>query len=349
MADAALQGSAAPVAWPQARLHTILRFAAGTAGPFVICEAMGWYPSFLAPLLAGVLLANLPIAPPFKLGLALVLIEAAGAYGAYILTSLLHVTPTILFVAIAIIILLSFANLARGRGFLPLLLVLVSFSTVPIVTMMAPQQAGALPFAFARGMLIAVVAVWVTHAIWPKVAPPAPKPSQSAFEYPVAMALTGVAIVLPLMLVYLMYGLTNALPVLITTVVLVINFDPKRSAIQGMAMMIGNFFGGMIALLSYALMVLAPSLTTLGLISFLIALAFAVPIERGGPAGAVGLITFNQAMVLFSLSLAPGGSSSGLWLTRLIEFGIACTFAVGMMTLLFPRLRRLERTPSQTG
>ena len=41
-----------------AQLHTILRFAVGTAGAFVICEAMGWYPSFLAPLLAGVLLAN---------------------------------------------------------------------------------------------------------------------------------------------------------------------------------------------------------------------------------------------------------------------------------------------------
>jgi hypothetical protein len=158
---------------------------------------------------------------------------------------------------------------------------------------------------------------------------------------PVALALTGVAIVLPLMLLYLMYGITDALPVLITTVVLVINFDPQRSALQGLAMMIGNFVGGMVALLSQLMLQPAPSLAALALIAFLVALLFADRIARGGPAAAVGLITFNQAMVLFSLSLTPGGSSAGLWLTRLIQFAIACTFAVGMMSLLFPRLKSL--------
>ena len=72
------------------------------------------------------------------------------------------------------------------------------------------------------------------------------------------MAVTGVAIVLPLMLLYLMYGITDALPVLITTVVLVINFDPKRSAMQGVAMMLGNFIGGMAAFACYALLQIAP-------------------------------------------------------------------------------------------
>jgi hypothetical protein len=327
----------------QARLHTIIRFAAGTTGAFVLCEAMGWYPSFLAPLLAGVLLASLPVAPPLKLGVALVVIFAAGAYFAYILTSLLHETPAVLFGTIGLILLLCFANLAQGRGFLPILLVLIAFSTIPIVTMIAPQQAGALPYAFMRGMAVAVSSVWVVHLLWSRLPPPAPPASQPASELPIAKALTGVAIVLPLMLVYLMYGVTDALPVLITTVVLVINFDPKRSAMQGMAMMIGNFIGGLVALLSYALLQVAPSLAVLALITFLVALPFAVRIEKGGPGGSVGLVTFNQAIVLFSLSLAPGGSSPGLWITRLVQFGIACTFAVGMMSLLFPLLDSVVR------
>jgi Protein of unknown function (DUF2955)/Fusaric acid resistance protein-like len=325
-----------------ARLHTILRFAAGTAGAFAVSEAMGWYPSFLAPLLAGVLLANLPVAPPLKVGVILILVQAIGAYGAYMLTALLHETPAILFGGIGLILLISFANLAQGRGFLPILLMLISFSTVPIVTMMAPQDASAFSFALTRGMVVAMAAVWLAHTAWPKIAPPAAPPSQSALESHFALAITGVAIVLPLMLVYLMYGITDALPVLITTVVLVINFDPKRGAMQAMAMMIGNFIGGLVALLSFALLQIAPSLGVLALIAFLIALPFAIRIERGGPGGAVALITFNQAMVMFSLSLAPGGSSPTLWTTRLFQFGIACTFAVGMMSLLFPQLKSLD-------
>ena len=98
----------------EARTHTLLRFAAGTTGAFIVCEAMGWYPSFLAPLLAGVLLANLPTALPFKAGVVLVLVQSLGAYAAFILTSLLHETPTVLFGAVAIILLLCFSNLARG-------------------------------------------------------------------------------------------------------------------------------------------------------------------------------------------------------------------------------------------
>jgi hypothetical protein len=89
------------------------------------------------------------------------------------------------------------------------------------------------------------------------------------------------------------------------------------------------------------LLQIGPSLIVLALISFLIAVVFAIPIERGGPAGAVGLITFNQAMVLFSLSLASGGG--GLWLTRVFQFGLACTFAIGMMSLLFPLLQSVRQ------
>lgn len=344
MAEAAAQpvGASFDAAAP-ARLHTILRFAAGTTGAFVLSETVGWYPTFLAPLLAGVLLANLPKSPPFKVGLVLVLAQSIGAYSAYMLTVLLHHAPVVLFGTIALILLICFANLAHGRGFLPILLFLIAYASVPIVTMMAPQQAGGLAFAFMRGMVVAVITVWLAHAIWPKTSPPAAPPAQAVFDFPVATALTGVAIVLPLMLVFLMYGLTDALPVLITTVVLVINFDPSKSTMQGVAMMIGNFVGGLVAVISYALLQVAPSLATLAIITFLVALAFAVRVERGGPGGAIGLITFNQAIVLFSLSLMPGGSSNGLWLTRLVQFGIACLFAIGMMSMLWPRLRRLER------
>jgi hypothetical protein len=159
------------------------------------------------------------------------------------------------------------------------------------------------------------------------------------------MAVAGTAIVMPLMLVYLMYGITDALPVLITTVVLVINFDPRRGATQGLAMMIGNFLGGIIAIVAFTLQQAAPNLATLALIGFLMASLFASRIERGGPGGAVALITFNQATVMFSLALAPGGSDPGLWVTRLVQFGMACTFAIGMMTLCLPPAGRRRLAP----
>lgn len=319
-----------------AHAHAILRLGFGVTAAFVICEAIGWYPTFLAPILAAVLLASLPSALGGKAGIVLVIVQAAGAYAAFALSSLLGDVPFVLFGAIALIIFLSFAIIAGGRGFLPILLVLISFSTIPIVTLVTPEHAGVLPLAFTRGMAVAVMSVWVAHAIWPKVPPNVSPPAGGRADRPVALALLGSAIVLPLMLAYLMFGLTEALPVLITTVVLVVNFDRQRGAAQGLAMMTGNFVGGMIALCCYSMLQLAPSLTVLAVITLLMALMFAQRIDRGGPSGSVALITLNQSLVMFSLALVPGPSSAGLWASRLLQFGIACAFAIAMMYLLLP-------------
>jgi hypothetical protein len=320
-----------------AQAHTILRFAFGVTAAFVLSEAMGWYPSFLPPLLAATLLANLPTALPLKAGVALIVVQAVGAYGALALSMFLRDSPFVLFGAIGLIVFLSFATIAKGRGFLPILLVLVCFATIPIVTIASPQQAGALPFAFVRGMIVAVAIIWLSQLLWPKMRPPTQAATTPVFESPVARALAGTAIVLPPMLVYLMFGLTDALPVLITTVLLVLNFDRKRGVIQGLAMMFGVFIGGLIALVGYALLQIAPSLVALALISFIIAMLFARRIERGGAGAAVAVVTLNQALVMFSLSLVPGPSGPGVWASRLIQFAIACAFAIGMMVLLMPR------------
>ena len=112
----------------------MLRFAGGTTAAFVLCEVMGWYPSFLAPLFAGMLLANLPVALPPKIGLVLVVVEGLGAYSAYILTSSLVSTPVAVFGVVGLVLFTCFAGLAQGKAFLPLLLTLISFATIPILT-----------------------------------------------------------------------------------------------------------------------------------------------------------------------------------------------------------------------
>lgn len=312
-----------------------LRFAFGTASAFVLCEAMGWYPTFLAPVLVAVLLGSLPAALPLRAGLALIFVQSAGAATAFALSSMLRETPTVLFGTIGLIVFLSFAIIASGRAFLPTLLVLICFSTIPIVTLAAPQEAGALPVAFIRGMALAAVTVWLVQGIWPPAAKAEP-PSSVAKVEPARLALAGSAIVLPLMLVYLMFGITDALPVLITTIVLVVNFDPSRGAVQGLAMILANLIGGMVAILCHAAVDIAPSLFTLAGTAFLIGLAFGQRIARGGPLGPVALITFNQAVIMLSLGLIPGPSSTGLWVTRVLQFAIAYAFAVGLMYLMLP-------------
>jgi hypothetical protein len=66
-------------------------------------------------------------------------------------------------------------------------------------------------------------------------------------------------------------------------------------------------------------------------------------IVKGGIRGGNALLGYNAAMIIFGLALLKGPASSGTWGSRLVQFAIACTFAVGMMALLWPRKGR----PSQ--
>jgi hypothetical protein len=86
-----------------------------------------------------------------------------------------------------------------------------------------------------------------------------------------------------------------------------------------------------------------PTLVTLELATFAVATAFAVHISRGGVAGAVAGVTFNSTLIILSSALASNSTNSGLWLTRLFQFALACTFAIGMMSLVWTAKPDIQR------
>jgi len=318
-----------------ARVHAFLRFSIGITVAFILAEVMGWAPTFLAPVLFAVLVTSLPFSPPLKMGLSLVLVMAGAALVAFLLPSLLRGSPQVLVGAIALVVFLAFTLMAHGRAKLPATLLLLCISTIPVVVMIAPAQAGMFPVALVRAMAVAILTLWGVHAIWPQVVPPtAPRPA-APIDLRVKAALVGTAVVMPVMLVYLLFGLADALPVLVTVVLLVANFDPQQGAMQGLGMMIGNLLGGLIGLVAFFLLALAPSLVTLALITFLIASAFAIRVDKGGPGAAIALLTCNSSLIILSTAIANPSASSGVWLTRLLQFALACLFAIGMMSLVW--------------
>jgi hypothetical protein len=306
---------------------------------------MGWQPSALAPVLTGVLLANLPASPPLKTGIVLVVLMALSAWLAFFLTIWLGQTPHLLFAVIGLIIFLAFAGLAQGKGQLPLTLLLICMAVVPVVTLTVSQYAGVLPAMLVRGMALAVIFTWIGFAIWPLLPMKDPDPPAPPADYPVAAAVAGTAIVMPIVLVYLLFGLTDAIPVLLTTVLIVAKMEQERGSASGWAKLLGNFVGGFVAVAAFYLLKVAPSLASLALITFVIGMGFARQIAKGGVRGGNALLAYNATMVIFGLALLKGPANSGTWGARVVQFAIACTFAIGMMALLWPRLGARKRRP----
>ena len=322
-----------------ARLHFVLRFSFGTTAAFVTCEFMGWQPSALAPVLTGVLLASLPVSPPPKVGFALTVVMALSAWFSFFLTTYLSQTPQLLFGIIGLILFLIFAGLAQAKAQLPLTLLLICITVVPVITLTLSEFAGIFPGLLVRSMALAIIFTWIAYAIWPLPSPKSPDPPAAPSEAPAKAALIGTAIVLPLMLVYLLYGWTDAIPVLLTTALIVAKMEEERGAASAEAKLLGNFLAGFIAVAAYYLLAIAPSLATLALITFIIGFGFGLQIVKGGVRGGNALIAYNATMVILGLALLKGPSNSGTWGARVVQFTIACTFAVGMMRLLWPRAK----------
>jgi hypothetical protein len=245
------------------------------------------------------------------------------------------------------IVFFAFHAMARGRAKLPALLLLICVATIPVVATISPAQAVILPMAMIWSMVLAMLTIQIVYGLWPRTATPGPAPTAAPTAItPATLAALGTAIVVPLMTVYLMFGLTDALPVLVATVMLVANFDPARSRMHALGMVAGNLGGGLLGMLVHTALLITPTLPFLALLLFLVLSWFGKRIAAGGPSAAVALIACNAMLIILSSSIASGPASLSLWLTRLFQFVLASVFAVGMMNLIWRR--EPPATPADT-
>jgi hypothetical protein len=66
---------------------------------------------------------------------------------------------------------------------------------------------------------------------------------------------------------------------------------------------------------------------------------FGFQISKGGARGSNAELAFNATMVIFGIFVLKGDANAGAWYARMVQFFIGCSFAVGMMALLWPRLK----------
>jgi hypothetical protein len=326
-------------AWRDPTLQATLRFAVGVTAAFVLCESLQWTPSFLAPVLTAVLLTSLPMRPPLKMAIGLMVVMTVTSLFAFAIASLLRDMPIVLFGLISLCVFLAFYTMLNGRPPLPALLLLICLATIPVVVMIAPAQASILPMALIRSMAVALLTIWAVYLLWPLTPPPkaapAPPPGTTA---PVTMALGGVAVVMPLMLVYLLFGLADVLPVMIATVMLVVNFDLQRGRMHALGMIIGNFAGGLLGALLNTLLFTMPTLPFLSGLLFVLLLGFGQRVSAAGPAAGVALLACNAMLIILSTAISSESASLSLWLIRVLQFALAGAFAVGMMSLIWHRV-----------
>lgn len=322
-----------------ARAHAVMRLAFGVTFAFVVAELLQWTPTFLPPVFTAVFLTNIPVRPPPKVGFGFIILVSGSALIAVLLCAALRGAPVILFGITALIVFRALYALAQGAGVLGPLMLMICITAIPVVSLQSPYVGGQFAYALARASVVAVMVVWLAYLFWPKVAPPKPAAQPAALPPALALrsALLGTAIVAPLMLTYLMFGLAEALPAMIATVMIVSRLNLQGGRKQAVGLAVANFAGGVASLALILMLVLNPSLASFTLVLLAGSLIIGWRITRGDPKAALVVVAFNACLIVFSSSIGSDSGTFSIWLTRLMHFLFAGAFAVGMMALLWPR------------
>jgi Protein of unknown function (DUF2955) len=337
------QGGAAPVPIADmavlARHRRMLRLALGTTLSFVTAEMLDWELSFVITAFLVQFLTAPGRAPSLRQGIAIVLVLGLATGTAATLSGLLVDMPALFAIVLGLMLFLAFVLQRSGRSPAAATLILVGFGLIPVLAVQAPDQVPAVAYYLVRSGAVAVLWVWLLHALLPDpeaAMARAPAPERAAASSEVARAaLTDTAVLLPVLLVAMAFEVPAAL-VIVLTVTAVLRQNTMAGGQQvALGLLLGNLMGGLTAVVTYELLSAVPTLGFLTALLFLVSLSYACLIVGAtslAPLFVTALVTF---VIVLGMGVAPFLDEPGATLAiRLRNLAIACVYAFAALSLI---------------
>ena len=314
-----------------------LRIAGGIAVPFVVGEALGWDLPFIASILAVLMLAGNQPPPKPAVAIASVLGIAIAFFAAVVLTRISLPHPMVF---VSVLGLAVFGGLyAQLRSASPVwFFFLIAVTVTPLMAAHSEELASGVAGTMVAGMVVAILTVWLVHALWPQPAAgpasakSAPENARSAREA-LRIALAGTFIMIPLVL-FLLSNKSAALVVAVTalSILRTAGFAQGKRAVLGI--LLGNVIAGGVAIVAYFMIDTAGSLLMLAAVILAVGLFFGERMANGGQSAPLYAGACTATIVLLGLGLSPFNDASTAFATRVIYVVLASAYTLALLALL---------------
>ncbi|KQO92503.1 hypothetical protein ASF33_16320 [Methylobacterium sp. Leaf92] len=308
-------------------------------GCFALAEALEWDATFLAPLLAAQMLVKLQRPPSLRQGITMLVLIGLST-GVVLLTTAAFIRdPAVLVLALALVNYLAFYAHQRGAPDLATFLPQIAAVTLPVIAVLSPDGAGKFSAALLSAGLVALLAVWAAHAVFP--APSAADMGAAAGGQrtdPVAAArhaLLDTLVLLPVLAWFILDASEVAVVVLIVILTLLRQHDAGQGQRAALGLILGNLIGGLAAAFVYNLILLSNTLAFSVAVCLAASLMFASRIVTSGDRAPVYVIAFATFILLLGLGLTPlPGGSGEAFVSRLLNVLLASAYAIGALSLV---------------
>lgn len=248
--------------------------------------------------------------------------------------------PSVLIIALALLLYLSFYAHRRGAPELATLLLQISAVSLPVIAVLSPDGAGTFAATLAAAAAIALISVWAAFAAFPVPADAGAAPSAVAtrrVEPAMAArhAFLDTLVLIPVLAWFILDASEVAVVVLIVIVTLLRQHDPEQGQRAALGLILGNLIGGLAAAAVYNLLILNNTLLFFIAVCLAASLMFAGRIVTAGARAPIYSIAFATFILLLGLGLTPlPGGSGEAFVSRLLNVLLASAYAIGGLSLV---------------
>ncbi|MGI9342075.1 MAG: DUF2955 domain-containing protein [Gammaproteobacteria bacterium] len=331
----------------------ILRMAVGIALALAFSQAANWPASFIAPVLASVLLCLPAPAPTVKSCIAFVAVIVITMLLGLQLVPMLHNQPAAGVLLIILALFWCFYFGARGGSPLLTTFLLLGLSLVPVIGSESIDAAIAIIWGLALNAIAAFLFVWLAFALFPDAqAGPRPAPVKAEpppLEMARHSALRSLAITVPVLLWLLFSSDSSAYAIVLLKVATMgqqSSLADTRAAARDL--LLSTLIGGIAALIIWNVLQIWPTLLMYGLLFLLCGLVMGPKIFAGAgaaPRGSVwsyGLLTMMVILAPAAMDSAGGDAAGARFNDRIVMFALATFYAVAAI-YVFDRFWPAER------
>ena len=315
-----------------------LRFAFGVTFSCALAYGLNWPLAFLMPVFTAMLLA-MPLPKPSVSASFNNMMSTLKAFVLGLAFSLFFLQfPIAYLLMLALVLFHLYYYLNRGGSFWFTLMSMIAILVLPMIANSHEGLAISFSVGFVYSSWLTIAMIWLSHFVFPDPQfthfPVKPKYSSAYSEIAAKLALKSTLVAFPIAAVFITYGLSDFLLVMIFSAIFILKPDLSKGKEAGKNSLLSTILGGVFAWFFYWLIVAVPQFHFYLLLLFATSLFFGRHIFAGNNMSKYYSSGFIALLVIINSSMAADANFNAILFQRILLISGAIVYIISALKLL---------------
>lgn len=325
----------------------IIRFTVGLTLAVAIAFWFNWPLAFISAVFTAKFLGTNAPKIPFKALLGIFIVSVSAFCAGILVTRFLLPFPAVFILIMTLLIfLVSYWGYSGGNDFV-ITMLLVGFTLVPMLGLFKQEVASVVTIGFLFSCFMALLITMIMHELIPdnpqtKFEKKAEKQGLKLKSTRFQLASLSTIIIMPAIVFFFYFGLTSSILILAFIAILAQKPDLLMGMQGSKALIVGNTIGGLVAIVVYKFLLIAPTFTALVLLFAVVNIYFAKLIFSNRPMAPLFAMAITTVIILISSGSTGDAGAGGKFYIRIVQIGAACGYIIFATYLTAPLLTQIK-------